>query len=698
MHVVGLFSGMSPPEQAIMSRAVPELPTLGRPGKFTMKWLAITIAFLFSSMAAAQVTVSPVPTLRYQVSNSDGILTGAYLYSCVAGSTCPGTNLLTYADSTGLIANPDPVQLDSLGSASIWVKTCTPYKFVLEDINHVLIYSVDNVQSCASGGGGGPAPPVQSIQYNSPLGSFQGSAKFTTTDSGQVLISGGGNLEIDATPTSSSNNLVSNGVQTVIDSTGANGGGFAGGIELNINDSQWPPETAALPITNIAITSNILTVTSALSGLSYRNYVVFSGLTTATFLNGQVCEVYDSSATQFRCYFAHADYPSAPDTGTAHQQRSSNPLPLYILPTVYQPGGNSIGMEIDLNTHPPLSYNAGTGTGVLVSGIGGETTYDFDGQVTSRAAQYESAIFRAENIPSALAHDYALKVEGDVQGSPYLFAYSNGDMYTRGAIRLSGNTTLGGCSLSAGLDDCTASLTAAGGGPPKSETMTLKVCTAGATNDTFAWSSNGTPSCIGQRLLPMAGGGTPQTIDDDISIAWGAATGHTVGATAAISVNVPIMAKYDQSGCTGPACPTGTVTSSGSPVSGNIPKFTTATNIAPAAASDIVNLFSGCSGTQDLGADGACHANAAAPVYSATGTAFTAPHTTIGTGTMSGGVFSLTMTGAAVFTSSATFVCTANDTTNGGNAIKVAIVSGNSVNFSAPGGGSDGIIYQCVGN
>ena len=54
----------------------------------------------------------------------------------------------------------------------------------------------------------------------------------------------------------------------------------------------------------------------------------------------------------------------------------------------------------------------------------------------------------------------------------------------------------------------------------------------------------------------------------------------------------------------------GTVTSSGSPVSGNIPKFTTATNIAPAAASDIVSLFSSCSGVQYLGADGACHAAA----------------------------------------------------------------------------------------
>ena len=63
----------------------------------------------------------------------------------------------------------------------------------------------------------------------------------------------------------------------------------------------------------------------------------------------------------------------------------------------------------------------------------------------------------------------------------------------------------------------------------------------------------------------------------------------------------------------GSTCP-GTVTSSGSPVAGNIAKFTTATNVAPAAATDIVNLFSTCSGTQYLGADGACHNAGAAGV------------------------------------------------------------------------------------
>ena len=51
----------------------------------------------------------------------------------------------------------------------------------------------------------------------------------------------------------------------------------------------------------------------------------------------------------------------------------------------------------------------------------------------------------------------------------------------------------------------------------------------------------------------------------------------------------------------------GTVTSSGSPVSGNIAQFSSATNITPATYSQIVGLFSGCSGTQYLGYDGNCH-------------------------------------------------------------------------------------------
>jgi hypothetical protein len=53
----------------------------------------------------------------------------------------------------------------------------------------------------------------------------------------------------------------------------------------------------------------------------------------------------------------------------------------------------------------------------------------------------------------------------------------------------------------------------------------------------------------------------------------------------------------------------GTVNPTGTIAAGNIAKFTSVagTTISSAAAVDIVNAFSGCSGTQYLGADGACH-------------------------------------------------------------------------------------------
>ena len=57
------------------------------------------------------------------------------------------------------------------------------------------------------------------------------------------------------------------------------------------------------------------------------------------------------------------------------------------------------------------------------------------------------------------------------------------------------------------------------------------------------------------------------------------------------------------------AAGSGTVNPSGTIAAGNIAKFTSVagTSISSAAAVDIVNMFTGCSGTQYLGADGACH-------------------------------------------------------------------------------------------
>lgn len=69
-------------------------------------------------------------------------------------------------------------------------------------------------------------------------------------------------------------------------------------------------------ITNVAITGNVLTITSN-NSFAVGNPILFSGLTTATFLNGQAVALLTVSSTQFTSYFKHADYASASDTGIA---------------------------------------------------------------------------------------------------------------------------------------------------------------------------------------------------------------------------------------------------------------------------------------------------------------------------------------------------------------------------------------------
>jgi hypothetical protein len=98
----------------------------------------------------------------------------------------------------------------------------------------------------------------------------------------------------------------------------------------------------------------------------------------------------------------------------------------------------------------------------------------------------------------------------------------------------------------------------------------------------------------------------PAAITDTATISTTGAALKGDGAGNAIPVTGAGSNCVHQDG-TSAACSTGNVTASGSPVSGNVPKFTSGTNIAPAAAGDIVGLFSACSGTQYLGADGACH-------------------------------------------------------------------------------------------
>lgn len=73
----------------------------------------------------------PVPVLKF--TDVNGVpLAGGLVYTYVTGTTTP---LATYTDSTGTVANPNPVVLDSTGAASIWISG--NYTINLTDANNV---------------------------------------------------------------------------------------------------------------------------------------------------------------------------------------------------------------------------------------------------------------------------------------------------------------------------------------------------------------------------------------------------------------------------------------------------------------------------------------------------------------------------------------------------------------------------------
>jgi len=88
----------------------------------------------------ATTSLSPTPKLQFFDLNG-APLSGGKLYTYAAGTTTP---LASYTDSTGNIANTNPIILDSRGEANVWLSGAI-YKIALYDSTNVLIWTVDNI-------------------------------------------------------------------------------------------------------------------------------------------------------------------------------------------------------------------------------------------------------------------------------------------------------------------------------------------------------------------------------------------------------------------------------------------------------------------------------------------------------------------------------------------------------------------------
>lgn len=94
--------------------------------------------------------VQLMPVARQRFFDDNGVpLAGGLLYSYVAGTTIPQA---TYADSTGVSANTNPVVLDADGYCDVWLTVGAAYKFILQDVNGVQQWSEDNITLADSAG------------------------------------------------------------------------------------------------------------------------------------------------------------------------------------------------------------------------------------------------------------------------------------------------------------------------------------------------------------------------------------------------------------------------------------------------------------------------------------------------------------------------------------------------------------------
>ena len=98
------------------------------------------------------VGLSPVAGAGWQFFDANGVpLSGGKLYTYAAGTTTPQT---TYTSISGLVANENPIILNSEGRVSgsneVWLTNAVAYKLILKTSADVQLWSADDISGIAA--------------------------------------------------------------------------------------------------------------------------------------------------------------------------------------------------------------------------------------------------------------------------------------------------------------------------------------------------------------------------------------------------------------------------------------------------------------------------------------------------------------------------------------------------------------------
>lgn len=221
---------------------------------------------------------SLTPTPKQQIYGSDGNpLVGGKIYTYAAGTTTP---LATYTDAGGLTANTNPIILNSLGQANIWLAPSSSYKFSVYTSVDVLLYTVDNIATPID-----YLSLVTSLASPPPIGSTApNTGAFTTLAATTGTITTVNSTTVSAT-TVNATTITATGTITAETLT------FEGGGSLT-----KVPESVIQPIT-ASVAANALTVTLNPTTLDFRSATLTSGTVVSRLISSAISVVVSSGST-----------------------------------------------------------------------------------------------------------------------------------------------------------------------------------------------------------------------------------------------------------------------------------------------------------------------------------------------------------------------------------------------------------------
>ena len=221
---------------------------------------------------------SLTPTPKQQIFGSDGLpLVGGKIYTYAAGTTTP---LATYTDAGAGTANTNPIILNSLGQANIWLAPASSYKFSVYTSADVLLYTVDNITAPID-----YLSLVTELASPPPIGSTApNTGAFTTLTATTGTITTVNCTTVSAT-TVNATTITATGTVTAETLT------FEGGGSLT-----KVPESVIQPIT-ASVAANALTVTLNATTLDFRSATLTSGTVVSRVIASPVSVVVSSGST-----------------------------------------------------------------------------------------------------------------------------------------------------------------------------------------------------------------------------------------------------------------------------------------------------------------------------------------------------------------------------------------------------------------